>query len=81
MRMVKFENNEDIETMEEELFEMEKIVTARMEYHDFLKGQVDTKMLLIQRSNEKGEKEKEKSALNKSLDTVAGMLKISKWWG
>lgn len=53
MRMVKFENNEEIQTMEEELFEMEKIVKARMEYHDYLKKQVDMKMLKIQRSDEK----------------------------
>lgn len=39
--------------MEEELFEMEKIVKARMEYHDYLKKQVDMKMLKIQRSDEK----------------------------
>jgi len=29
---------------------------------------------------EKASRVKSKSVLNKSLDTVAGMLKISKWW-
>lgn len=44
--------------MEEELFEMEKIVKARMEYHEFLKKKVDQKMLRIQHSDQKGEKDK-----------------------
>jgi hypothetical protein len=30
LQMVKIENNEDVETMEEELYEMEKIVKARI---------------------------------------------------
>ena len=29
---------------------------------------------------EKGSRVKSKSVLNKSLDTVAGILKMSKWW-
>lgn len=59
---------------------MEKIVKARSEYNDFLKKKIDSKMEVIQHSGQKGEKEKEKSVLNKSLDTVAGILKFSKWW-
>jgi hypothetical protein len=35
----------------------------------------------IQRvADEKMSREKSKSVLNKSLDAVAGVLKISKWW-
>ena len=47
--MVKFENNEDVETMEEELFEMEKIVKARIEYNDYLKKKIDASMEDIQK--------------------------------
>jgi|688.fasta_scaffold282881_1 hypothetical protein len=46
-----------------------------------MKKKIDIKMESIQNSSaNKGEKEKEKSVLNKSLDTVAGILKF-KWWG
>lgn len=34
---VKIENNDEIETSEEELFAMEKVVRARSEYNDHLK--------------------------------------------
>ena len=38
-------------------------------------------MEVIQKvEDEKASRVKSKSVLNKSLDTVAGMLKISKWW-
>lgn len=68
--------------MEEELFEMEKIVKARIEYHEYLKKKVDGQMLEIQKvEDSKVSREKSKSVLNKSLDTVAGILKMSKWWG
>lgn len=61
---------------------MEDIVKGKMEIHDFLKKKVDNQMLSIQHSDQKAgkDKSKEKSVLNKSLDAVAGVLKISKWW-
>ena len=80
MRMVKIENNEDVETMEEELFELEKIVKARTEYNDHLKLRIDTRMLAIQKTEDELPRGKAKSVLNKSLDTVADMFKLSKWW-
>lgn len=60
---------------------MEKVVKARTEYNEYLKKKIDQKMYALQNnSGQKGEKEKEKSVLNKSLGTVAEMLNISKWW-
>ena len=67
--------------MEEELFEMEKIVKTRIEYNDFLKKKIEARMEGIQKvEDEKASRVKSKSVLNKSLDTVAGILKMSKWW-
>ena len=67
--------------MEEELFEMEKIVKTRIEYNDFLKKKIESRMEGIQKvEDEKTSRVKSKSVLNKSLDTVAGILKMSKWW-
>ena len=67
--------------MEEELFEMEKIVKTRIEYNDFLKKKIESRMEGIQKvEDEKASRVKSKSVLNKSLDTVAGILKMSKWW-
>lgn len=61
---------------------MEKVVSAKVDYNDYLKKKIDARMEVIQSSGHKagGVKEKEKSVLNKSIDTVAGILKISKWW-
>ena len=79
--MVKFQNNEDIETIEEELFEMEKIVKAREEFNQYMKKQIDMKMLSIQQESDRNMKKKEdKSVLNKSLDAVTNVFK-GKWWG
>ena len=67
--------------MEEELLEMETIVKARMEYNDYLKKQIDGQMKYIQKQeDDKISRDKSKSVLNKSLDTVAGLLKVNKWW-
>ena len=79
LRTVKFENNEEVETSEEELFEMEKIVKARSEYHDHLKKKIDQQMQQIHEpkiTSAKGSP----SVLNKSIGTVAGILNFSKWW-
>ena len=58
---------------------MDKIVKARMEYNEYLKKKIDMQMQnLHNNSHSKGEKEK--SVLNKSLGTVAEILKISTWW-
>ena len=74
--MVKFQNNEDIETIEEELFEMEKIVKAREEFNQYMKKQIDMKMLTIQQESDRDMKKKEdKSVLNKSLDAVTNVFK------
>jgi hypothetical protein len=54
-------------------------VKQKFEYHDYLKKKIDTKMISIQHKSDQ-KPDKERSVLNKSIDTVAGMLKISKWW-
>jgi hypothetical protein len=56
--MVKFENNEDVETYEEELEEIEKIVRTRSEINDHLKKKIDGRMESIHNSAHKNEKEK-----------------------
>ena len=60
---------------------MEKIVKARIEYDMYLKKSVESRIEELQKvTDDKFSRDKSKSMLNKSLDTVAGILKISKWW-
>jgi len=56
---------------------MEKVVKAKCEYNDHLKKLIEDKMMDIQ---QKEEERQQQSVLNKSIGTVAGILKISKWW-
>ncbi len=61
LRLVKIENNQDIETFQEEHFEMQKIVKTRSEINDHIKKKIDSKMENIQNlSGNKNEKDKDK---------------------
>ena len=77
-RTIKFELNEEVETVEDELYEIEKVIETKRLCDDKMRREIDKKMLMIEWNQQREEKPKpivEKQQKNKTLGHISMKLK------